>query len=358
MPRQPRRAAAKRSKKSGLPPGTPVHTGEVKSERTILSVLDYDNERLTEKQLDNADECASYLGRTGVTWINVVGLAEVSILERLGAVFKLHPLIVEDVVNTDQRPKLEDYGDVLFIVIRVLAYGDDNREVSTEQVSLILGANFVLSFEERESPLFNTVRERIRQANGRVRQAGPDYLMYRLMDTIVDRYFEVLEKVGEEIEFIEDQIVEKTTPDDLREIHRLRRQMIFLRKAVWPLREVAGRCQHGESALIQAATAIFFRDVYDHIVQAIDAIETDREMLSDMLDMYLSSVNFRLNVVMKVLTVISTIFLPLTFLAGVWGMNFRWMPELWQPWGYPAALGLMFAIGLGMLWFFRRRGWM
>lgn len=354
----PRRAAAKRSKKAGLPPGTPVHTREVKSEHTVITVLDYDGDRLTEKRVENVDECAEFLHRASVTWISVTGLADVPLLERLGAVFKLHPLIVEDVVNTDQRPKIEDYGAVLYLVVRVIAYGDPAGEVSTEQVSLILGSNFVLSFEERESTLFNGVRERIRLAHGRVRRAGADYLTYRLIDTVVDQYFEVLEKVGEEIELVEDRLVESATPEHLREIHRLRRQMIFLRKAVWPLREVVGRPQHGESPLIQAATGVYFRDVYDHTVQAIDSIETYREMLSDMLDMYLSGVNYRLNVVMKVLTVAATIFLPLSFLASLWGMNFRFMPELAQPWGYPAALGVMFAIGLAMLWFFRRRGWL
>lgn len=356
--RKPRPPAAKRSKKAGLPPGTPVPTASVRSDRTVVCVVDYDGEQFTEKRIEHVDDGPSFLGRTGVTWIRVAGLADVAKLERIGKIFGLHPLIVEDIVNTDQRPKLEDYGSVLYAVVRVITYGEAQADVSTEQISLVLGSNFVLSFEERETALFDGIRERIRQGHGRIRVSGADYLVYRLIDTIVDHYFEVLEKIGDEIEMIEDRLLEGATPEDLQEIHRLRRQMIYLRKAVWPLRDVVGRQEHGESPLIHAETAIYFRDVYDHTVQAVDSIETYREMLSDILDMYLSAVNYRLNAVMKVLTVIATIFLPLSFMAGVWGMNFKFMPELLQPWGYPAALGLMFAIGLGMVWAFRKRGWM
>jgi magnesium transporter len=356
----PHRHKKRRSQKAGLPPGTPVHTGEIKSERTVITALHYTADKVTEKELLRAEDCREWLGREGVLWINVTGLADVAALQEIGKIFSLHPLIVEGIVNTDQRPKFEDYGNVFYVVIRLIVYtaGDSDNEVHTDQVSLVVGKGFVLSFLEQPAKVFDPVRERVRHIQGRICSQGADYLLYRLMDTVVDDYFGTLEKLGDETEDLEDAIIEGADSQDLNEIHRLRRQMIHLRKAIWPLRDVIGTLAHGESPLIERETMIYFRDVYDHAVQAMDTVETYRDTLSAILDMYLSGVNLRLNEVMKVLTVIATIFLPISFLASLWGMNFRFMPELLQPWGYPAALLVMLSVVGGMLLFFKRKHWM
>ncbi|HEY3294053.1 MAG TPA: magnesium/cobalt transporter CorA [bacterium] len=354
----PHRHRKRRSQKAGLPPGTPVATGEVKSPHTVITALHYTPGSITERELQNVEEVSGWLGREGVLWLDVSGLGDVQALEQIGKQFNLHPLIVEDIVNTDQRPKFEDYGSVFYIVIRLIAYGNSETDVQTDQISLVVGQNFVLSFKEQPNAIFQPVRERIRLTQGRIRSTGPDYLCYRLMDAVVDNYFFTLEKLGDETEALEDAILEGADPGDLAEIHRLRRQMIYLRKAVWPLRDVIGVLVHGESPIITRETTVYFRDVYDHAVQAMDTVDTYRDMLSAILDMYLSGVNLRLNAVMKVLTVIATIFLPLSFLASLWGMNFKYMPELSEPWGYPAALALMLCTVAGMLYYFRRKGWM
>jgi magnesium transporter len=290
--------------------------------------------------------------------MNVDGLHQVEILEKLGECYGLHPLVLEDILNTDQRPKMEDYGEYIYIVLKALDYNDKSNEIETEQISLILGSNFVFSFQEREGDTFDPIRERIRNGKGRIRSMGADYLAYALVDSIVDNYFIILEKLGEKIEFLEDKLVSHPTPETLQTIHHLRREMIFLRKAVWPLREVINSLERGESSLVKESTRLYLRDVYDHTIQTIDTIETYRDMVSGMLDIYLSSVSNRLNSVMKVLTIIATIFMPLTFLAGVYGMNFKYMPELGWRWGYPLIWLIMVGIGVLMLIFFRKKKWL
>jgi magnesium transporter len=254
---------------------------------------------------------------------------------------------------------MEDFGDYLFIVLKMIDYSENNGGPEIEQVSLILGRTFVISFQEgKEGDVFDPVRERIRTGQGRIRKMGPDYLAYSLIDSIVDNYYSVLERLGEEIELIEDQLVTDPTPAPLRVIHRLKRDMIFLRKSVWPLREVIGGLERGESSLITDSTVIYLRDIYDHTIQVIDTIETFRDMLSGMLDIYLSSSSNRLNSVMKVLTVIATIFMPLSFIVGLYGMNFKFMPELEWRWGYPVVLIVMAVIAAWMLILFKRKKWL
>jgi len=352
------RLIKQRSKKVGLPPGTLVHIGEKKRERTTITILDYDELHLQEEEIETVDECLPFKDKPTVTWVNVDGIHEVEVLERLGDCFGLHPLVVEDILNTDHRPKMEDFGDYIFIVLKMLYYSDKDNEVVTEQISLILGPNFVISFQEREGDVFNPIRERIRSEKGRIRKMGADYLAYVLVDSIVDNYFIILEKLGERIEFLEDELVTNPTPETLQAIHDLKREMIFLRKSVWPLREVISGLERGESSLIQESTGIYLRDVYDHTIQVIDAVETFRDMLSGMLDIYLSSISNRMNEVMKVLTIIATIFIPLTLIAGIYGMNFRYMPELEWPWAYPMLWLIMLAIGVLMLIYFRRKRWL
>jgi magnesium transporter len=348
----------RRSRKAGLPPGSLIHVGEKKAEKTKITVIDYDEQNYQMKETGTVDVCFPFKDTPTVTWINVDGVHDAEVIGRIGQCFGIHPLILEDIMTTAQRPKMEDMGDYIYIVMRMLSYHAKRREVLSEQVSLILGPNFVISFQEAGGDVFDPVRERIRTGKGRVRKMGPDYLAYSLIDAVVDNYFLILENLGERVEALEEELISDPRRETLHAIHVLKREMIYLRKSVWPLREVISGLERAESDLIKDATGIFFRDVYDHTIQVIDTIETYRDMLSGMLDMYLSSVSNRMNEVMKVLTIIATIFIPLTFVAGVYGMNFKFMPELGWRWGYFGILAVMLTIGVLMLFYFRRKKWM
>lgn len=346
------------SKKAGLSPGALVHIGKKKVEKTRIRIIDYDESQLEEKEAKTIEECFPFKDKPTVTWINIDGLHEVEIIEKIGKYYDVHPLVLEDIVNTGQRPKMEDLESYVFVVLKMLYYDDKEKEVSAEQFSFILGPNFVISFQERVGDVFNPIRERIRNAKGRIRKMGADYLAYALMDAVVDNYFAILERLGEEIESIEEELVHNPTPETLQIIHNLKREMIFLRKSVWPLREVISGLERGESTLIGNSTGIYFRDVYDHTIQVIDTIETFRDMVSGMLDIYLSSVSNRMNEVMKVLTIFAAIFIPLTFIAGLYGMNFEFMPELKWHWGYFVVLTIMAVVGISMLIYFRKKRWL
>jgi len=354
----------KRSKTIGQPPGTLVHIGEKKTEEMRITIIDYDETHFEEKEAKTVEECFSFKDTPTVTWINIDGLHQVEIIEKIGKHFSLHPLILEDILNTGQRPKIEDFIEYLYVVLKMLYYDDKEAEVKAEQVSLILGSNFVISFQEKEGDVFNPIRDRIRGSKGRIRKMGADYLAYALLDGVVDNYFMILEKLGEEIEDMEEELVSNPTPETSQGIHRLKGEMIFLRKSVWPLREVINGLERGESSLIKKSTVIYLRDVYDHTIQVIDTIETYRDIVSGMVDTYLSSISNRMNEVMKVLTIIATIFIPLTFIAGIYGMNFNpeaslWnMPELNWSFGYLSVIGLMFLIALGLVIYFKRKRWL
>jgi magnesium transporter len=348
----------KRSEKTGLPPGTLVHIGEKKAETPKMTIMDYDETHFQEKEIKTIEECFLFKDTPTVTWINIDSLHQVEILEKLGERYGFHPLVLEDILNTDQRPKMEDYAEYLYIVLRILNYNDESGEIESEQISLILGPNFIISFQEKEGTVFNSVRERIRNGKGRIRKMGPDYLAYALLDLIVDNYFVIMEKLGEKIEFLEEELVTQPGPETLQTIHHLKREMIFFRKAVWPLREVIGSLERGESPLVKGTSRVYLRDVYDHTIQVIDTIETFRDMVSGMLDIYLSSISNRLNAVMKVLTIIATIFMPLTFIAGIYGMNFKYMPELEWKWGYPVVWFAVVLISVSMLIYFKRKRWL
>lgn len=352
------RIIQKRQRKVGLPPGTLVYTGDNKTETVRIAIIDYDEAQFQEKETKNVEECFPFKDKPTVTWINIDGVHQVDIIEKIGEHFGLHPLVLEDIVNTGQRPKMEDFVDYLFVVLKMLHYDEKEKAVRAEQVSLILGSNYVISFQETEGDVFDPIRERIRMERGRIRKMGADYLAYSLIDEIVDNYFVILEKLGEKIEDMEDALITNPTPETLQAIHGLKREMIFLRKSVWPLREVISRLERWESPLIDKSIAIYLRDVYDHTIQVIDAIETFRDMLSGMLDIYLSSVSNRMNEVMKVLTIIATIFIPLTLIAGIYGMNFKYMPELEQPWSYPVVWLIMLVVGIVMVIYFRRKRWL
>lgn len=352
------RNGTRRASKKGLDPGSLVYVGKPQTEPPRITVLDYDAETFLEKYAATCQECFAFRDTATVTWINVDGVHDPAIVEAIGGHFGLHPLILEDILTTSQRPKMEDLGDRLYVVVRMLEYDETKGEIGTDQLSLILGRNFVISFQERRGDMFDPIRDRIRRAKGRIRKMGPDYLAYALLDAVVDHYFFVLEKLGERIEALEDELISDPRRETMHDIHGLKREMIFLRKSVWPLREVLAGLERAESSLIQPSTNIFLRDVYDHTIQIIDTIETFRDMLSGMLETYLSSVSNKMNEVMKLLTIISTIFIPLTFIVGVYGMNFDVLPELRWPWGYAAVWGLMLAIGGAMVAFFRRKKWL
>jgi magnesium transporter len=334
-----------------------VFVGEKRSAKVKLSVINYDGANFQEKEVNNVKEAVSFRSKSSVTWLNVDGVHQPEIIEQIGKIFSIHPLVLEDIANTGQRPKMEDFDGYIFVVLRMLRFDDEKNQTKAEQISIILGPDFVISFQEREGDVFDIIRDRLRSNKGRIRKIGADYLAYSLIDAIVDNYFMILEKLGETIEDIEDKLVTDPKAETLQIIHDLKREMIFLRKSVWPLREVINRLERSESALIKKSTLVYLRDVYDHTIQVMDSVDTFRDTLSGMLDIYLSSVSNRMNEIMKVLTIIATIFIPLTFIAGVYGMNFRRMPELVQPWGYPAVLIVMLVIALIMLVYFRRKKW-
>jgi magnesium transporter len=346
------------SKKAGLPPGTLVHIGEKKTEIPRIRVIDFDEEHFEDRDLAAFDECLRYKDKPTRTWISIEGLHRVEVIEKLGQCFNLHPLALEDVLNTDQRPKLDDYGDYLCVFLKILSYDEQIEQLKVEQFSLILGSTYVISLQESPGNILDSVRDRLRKGMGRIRKLDHDYLAYALLDAIVDQYFLVLEKMGEGIESLEENLMSDATPETARRVHQLKRNLILLRKSVWPVREVMGRLEVGESHLIKDRTRLFFRDVYDHVMHVIDTIETFRDMASGMIDIYLSSTSNKLNEVMKVLTIIATIFIPMTFIVGVYGMNFTYMPELKWPWAYPALWILMIALGVSMVVYFRKKKWL
>jgi magnesium transporter len=347
----------KSSKKPGLAPGTLVHVGDKKIEKVRIRTIDYDETNLEERELERIDDCFPYIDKPTVTWINIDGLHDVDVIEKIGKNFGLHPLVLEDILHTDQRPNMEDFENYIFIITKMLSYDEEEDQLKAEQFSLVLGQNYVITFQERVGDVFELVRDRLRKGKGRIRKRPPDYLAYALIDAVVDHYFIVLEKVGERVESLEEELITNPTPKTLHTIHHLKRELIFLRKSVWPLRELIGGLERGESSIIEEKTTVFLRDVYDHTIQVIDTVETLRDMVSGMLDVYLSSVSNRMNEVMKVLTIIATIFIPMTFIAGIYGMNFELMPELKWPWGYPLVWGVIVGIAICMLFYFRKKKW-
>ncbi|PNX47132.1 MAG: magnesium and cobalt transport protein CorA [Thermoplasmata archaeon M9B1D] len=357
------RIIKKGSKSRGLPPGEMVHIGEKKTEKVKISILDYSIGKYTDKEVKNVEECFSLKRSPSVSWINVDGLHETDIIERLGNCFSIHPLVLEDIVNTDQRPKIEDYEKYFFIVLKMLLVDDKEQEIHSEQVSIIFGERFVISFQETIGDVFDQIRERIRKGKGRIRKMGADYLAYSLIDAIVDNYYAILEKIGEKVESLEEDLVSNPSPETLQKIYNLKREMVYLRKSVWPLRDVISNMLRDESKLIKKETHIYLRDLYDHTIQVIDTIETFRDMISGMLDIYMSSISNKMNEVMKVLTIFAAIFIPLTFIVGVYGMNFDRtfpfnMPELNWQFGYIFVWGIMISLVIVMLGYFKHKKWL
>lgn len=342
--------------KAGLLPGSLVFVGERRVENATISIIDYTAETLQERAAVTPAECRALADNTSVTWINVNGLHDTALLHDIGERFGIHPLTLEDILHVGQRPRMEDMGEHIFVVIEML-YRDTQGNILAEQVSFILGRTYVLSFQEVEGDVFDVVRERLRASKGRIRRLGADYLAYTLLDAIVDNYFVVLESISDSIEAIQDEVLSGSAADTLEQVHSLKREMIFIRKRLRPVRELVSGLAKSESDLLSEALAPYLRDVYEHTVQVIDTMETLRDMLSSALDIFMTHVSNRMNEVMKLLTIIATVFIPLTFIAGVYGMNFKYMPELAWRYGYVAVLALMLLIAAGMALFFRRKKW-
>ncbi|MBN2012866.1 magnesium/cobalt transporter CorA [candidate division KSB1 bacterium] len=351
-------AIRKSSKKVGLAPGTLIHVGEQKVEKPRIRVIDFDETHHQEMELQNVEDSFPFKDSPTVTWLNIDGLHDISIIEKIGTHFDIHPLVLEDILHTSQRPKLEDYDHYIYIVLKMIHYKASDDEIQEEQFSLLLGDTFVITFQERVGDIFNPVRDRIRSGKFRIKKRKSDYLTYALIDAVIDNYFIVLENLSEHIENLEDDVLDHPSPDIGHKIHTLKRKLLSLRKSIWPLREVISELQRSESPLFEESTAPYLKDVYDHTIQVIDTIETFRDMVSGLLDTYMTSVSNRMNEVMKVLTIIATIFIPLTFLAGIYGMNFDFMPELKWHWSYFVLWAAMIIVAIIMIIFFRKKRWL
>ena len=346
----------KSAKIVGLPPGELVHVGEAKTHEVKLTLFEYSEDQYHETEAKSIDEFLPIEEEDNILWFEVSGIHEVEIVKKIGEAFKIHSLLLEDVLNTEQRPKMEDFEDYIFISLKAFTTNDKD-EIIMDQVSIIAGDYFVISFLEGEKDIFRPIKDRIRNNKGIIRKMGSDYLAYTLIDSIVDNYFMVMEKIGDRIEELEEDVVTDPESRDLLVLKNSKRDIAYLRRSIWPLREVVRNLQRPSCDFVTKEVRFFLTDVYDHIIHILDTIETFREITSSTLDIYMSSVRFKLNEVMKALTIIATIFIPPTFITGVYGMNFRFMPELAWRWGYPIAWILMFTVGLLMLWGFKKKKW-
>lgn len=348
----------KRSKKAGLPPGSLVHVSDIVRPKINISIMDYDRISLHEKQDISIEECLEHMQNASTTtWINIRGINDPKVLESIGQSLGLHALLLEDVMSAGQRSKLDDYKDYIFIVVRMLFNNTASDSIQDQQVSFVLGPNYLISFLEDSVDIFEPIRERLRSSKKRIRSMGADYLCYTMIDAIVDQYFVILEAVDKNLEVLEESLIHNHTPETMGKIQRLKREIVILRKSVWPMREVINNFRRLETPLISESTQLYLHDVYDHTIQAIDTIESFRDIASGMLDVYLSSISQHMNEIMKVLTIVATIFVPLTFIASLYGMNFDNMPELHWKWGYPVTLSIMAIVALTMIYYFRRKRW-
>jgi magnesium transporter len=329
---------------------------EIDTSKIRIEIMDYGPDHLLDLPNASIEECLARKALPTLTWINIHGVNNTDTVQKIGSVFGLHPLILEDIM-TEQRSKLDDYKDNIYLIIRVLKYNKEKDNIDDEQVSIILGKTYVISFVETDTDIFEPVRNRLRNKESRVRNLGTDYLAYSLIDLVVDHYFEILEQVDQQLEDLEEQLIKKPETTTLVKIQRSKRKISMLRKAVWPMREVISQFRRLDSPLIEESTKLYIQDVYDHTIQTIDTIESFRDIVSGMFDIYLSNINLRMNEIMKVLTIVATIFVPLTFIASVYGMNFENIPGLHNRWGFHITMGVMLLVALSMLYFFRRKKW-
>ncbi|MCF7872342.1 magnesium/cobalt transporter CorA [Candidatus Woesearchaeota archaeon] len=346
----------RRKKDKGLPPGTLIYTGEHTEEKINIEIIQYNKKQFSEKKIQK-QQLSKKIAKDKVSWINITGIHDPEIIEKIGKEFTINPLIQEDILNTNQRPKIEQFEKHIYIVMKMPEYNKETHKLNMEQISIILGKNYVISLQERKGDVFDTIRERIRQNKGRVRNKKADYLAYILIDSIIDSYYSLLEEFGEELEETEIKLIENPTITEQHKLNNDKKNLILLRKAVWPVRELIGSLQRQTSKLISKELEPYLKDLYDHSIQAIDTVETYRDMTSSMTDLYMSSISNKMNEVMKVLTIFAAIFIPLTFLAGVYGMNFQYLPELQWKYGYLYVWIIFISIGSGMLIYFKKKKW-
>ena len=337
-------------------PGTLMHIGRDSARPVKITIIDYDEQHFQEKTLDKLDDCIAYRESSTNTWLNISGIHDQNIIQSIGDCFQIHPLVLEDIMNTNQRPKLEDYGTYYFVVLKMLYMNNDDR-ILGEQVSIVLGPNYLLTFQEDGTDVFELIRDRLRNSKGRLRKMKCDYLMYSLIDAIVDQYFIILEKRGDRIEEVEESALDGTSREVMQKIQHMKRDMGLLRSSIWPLRDITSRLEREESDLISKGLNIYFRDVYDHTVHIIESLEAHAERVQGLFDIYLLNVSNRMNEVMKILAIFGSIFIPLTFIASIYGMNFDYMPELHFKWSYPVLLTVMFAVGMSLAYYFKKKGW-
>ena len=346
------------SEKSGLPPGSLVHVGEVHTHEHKISVVSYNKSTLRRHTVKSIEELLPYKTTDTITWVIVDGLKDVSIIDAIGQYFDIHSLVLEDILNTHQRPKFEDFNDYLYIVIKAITLNNEAFNIEYEQISLLILNNFVFTFTEKPNELFDPILNRLDNDKSQIRNLGTDYLAYLIMDTVVDEYFAVQDTFDDLIESVEDTLLSDPSSETLATIQKIKRELIFLRRSVSPLRELLAGIQRSESPLINEKTRRYFGDVYDHAIRIIEAIESYRDLIAGMLDIYLSSVSNKMNETMKVLTVFASIFIPLTFLAGVYGMNFEYMPELKWRWAYPTLWIFFISVSVFLLRFFKKKKWL
>ncbi len=340
----------------GAPPGTLFYNGEERTDRIKITLIEYNESEFFEQEFYDLSDCLSHVKPNMVKWINVEGLHKPELVEKIGKIYNIHPLTMEDIVHVDQRPKFEDYEHYVVAIMKMISY---TSEVISEQLSIILLENTVLSFQEpNNGDAFDIIRNRLRQGKGRVRKLGADYLAYALMDAVVDCYFTAIEKIGDKIEEIEEEIISDSDKKSLLQLYHLKREMIYLRKQVWPMRDMINNMVRSETNLINPSSDIYLRDLSDHVTRIIDTVETYRDLLSGIMDIYLSTNANKMNEVMKVLTIMSSIFIPVTFIAGVYGMNFENMPELKTQNGYFITWGIMLSVIIGLMIYFKRKKWM
>lgn len=343
--------------RAGTPAGTLQFSGEKKVEKVDFTLFEYDSTSITEKHFDHFKADLIKKKSNKIQWLNIDGLHQIEVIEQVGKLFNIHPLVLEDILNTDQRPKIENYGNFLYLVVKMLTFDDSESTVQSEQVSFVLVEGVVITFQEIPGDVFDPIRERLRNDKGIIRKQGADYLLYSLFDVIIDQYFSILEKLDEKVEEIDLSMTDHHNEAFLRQIHKIKRELIFMRKSIWPLREIISACRNQEMEFIQDTTKIYFKDIYDHCIQIIDTLELIKELLSETMELFLTKLSNRTNETMKLLTVISTTFMPLSFIAGLYGMNFLYMPGLQWEYGFPVLCGVMTTVVAFMLSYFKRKKW-
>lgn len=346
-----------RRTKAGQLPGTLIHTGETIVQEPVIMIIDFNQLEWAEQKQVTWDDCIP-LDRTDIVrWIHIQGVHDIELIQKIGTNFKIHPLMLEDIVHTQQRPKVELLSESIFVILRAFEYNNEDKTLDSEQLSFLFGNHYLISFQESDKPIFEQIKKRISNNLGKIRKGDSDYLTYSLFDLVTDNYFVILDELSERIEVLEDEVIENPTNETLQELHSLKRNVITLRRNIWPIRDITSKLLRESSSLIAPTTQFHLRDLNDHAIQINDLLETYRETLTGIMDIYLSRVSNRMNEVMKVLTVISTIFIPLTLIASLYGMNFKVMPELDFPWSYPILLLVMTFLGISLTFYFRQKKW-